>query len=311
VSSATRDWEQVLAAGCPSPAPTERLDVATALVSALADPDTRLREIVAPAVFTSWVEQGDYDDLLPGLGDGLLAGLRPARVSAATADVDAARDVALHGRCGRAGALAVVVARDNRIRAVPRDRVLDWADRCVSWLLAERDLRTSTPLGAADALSRGAQLVATLAASPVLGAEELQVLLDVVAERAGGPADLPLTPLQADALAFAAVSVLARDLVDPRASEAWVEALGEAACGVGPPTAPGTTPRAGTLALLGSLHTQLVLGVVATPVSDLARQQPGADPDAAAAAPRDRTDLVLAVQGALRVAAPWLYRTAT
>jgi hypothetical protein len=307
----TRDWEQVLAAGCPSPAPSERLDVATALVSALADPDTRLREIVAPAVFTSWVEQGDYDDLLPGLGDGLLAGLRPVRVSAATSDVDTARDVALHGRCGRAGALSVVVARDNRIRAVPRDRVLDWADRGVSWLLAERDLRTSTPLGAADALSRGAQLVATLAASPVLGAEELQVLLDVVAERAGFPAEAPLTPLQADALAFAAVSVLARDLVDPRASEDWVEALGEAASGVGPPTAPGTAPRAGALALLGSLHTQLVLGVVATPVSDLARQQPGADPDAPATAPRDRTDLVLAVQGSLRVAAPWLYRTAT
>ncbi len=291
------EWEQVLADGCPAPQASDRLDVATALVGAFADPDPRLREIVAPSIFATWVGQGSFDDLLPGLGDGLLAGLRPIRVSAASADgADPARDLALHGRCGRAGALSVVVARDNSVRAVSSDRLLDWADRAVSWLLSERDVRPSTPLGVADAIARGSQLVATLAVSPTLGADELLVLLDVVAERAASPADAPLTPLQADYLAFAAVCVLGRDLVDPAVSESWVVALGEAASGLGPPAGAGTAPRAGALALLGALHTQLVLGVQGV--------SPSTPPS-----PRDRGDLVLAVQAALRSAAPWLYRT--
>lgn len=300
------DWEQVLAAGCPTPAPERRLDDATALVSALADPDARLREIVAPSVLRAWVEAGAYDDLLAGLGDGLLAGLRPSRVSTAGTEAEATRDLALHARCGRAGALSLVVARDNQHRLVPRDRVLDWADRCVSWLLDERDLRASTPFGTADAIGRGAQLVATLAASPVLGAGELTVLLDVLTERAAAPSDTPLTPLQADHLAFAAVTVLGRDLVTVEDGEAWLDRLAEAAGGVGPPTATVMAPRANALALLGALHTQLVLGVVSTPVTELARSRdPGAEPPGW---PRDRSDLVLAVQRALRNAAPWLYR---
>jgi hypothetical protein len=289
------EWEQVLADGCPAPPASERLDVATALVSAFTDPDARLREIVAPSIFSAWVGQGSFDDLLPGLGDGLLAGLRPIRVSAASADADSARDLALHGRCGRAGALSVVVARDNSVDVVGSNRVLDWADRAVSWLLSERDVRPVTPLGVADAIARGSELVATLAASPTLGADELLVLLDVVAERAASPADAPLTPLQADYLAFAAVCVLSRDLVDAAASESWVDGLAEAASGVGPPAGVGTAPRAGALALLGALHTQLVLGVQGL--------TPTPPPS-----PRDRSDLVLAVQAALRSAAPWLYR---
>jgi hypothetical protein len=297
------DWEQVLAAGCPAPDPARRLDATTSLVDALADPDIRLREIVAPSVLSAWIESGSYDDLLPGLGDGLLAGLRPSRVSAAAVDPD----LALHARCGRAGALSLVVGRDNLQRLVPRERVLDWADRAVSWLLDERDLRPATPFGPADPIGRGAQLVATLAASPVLTGGELTVLLDVLAERAATPSESPLTPLQADYLAFAAVSVLGRDLVGPDEGEAWVERLGEVASGLGPPLGPGLAPRANALAMLGALHTQLVLGVVSTPVTELARtRNPAVALDAW---PRDRSDLVLAVQRALRTAAPWLYRT--
>jgi hypothetical protein len=300
------DWEQVLAAGCPAPASDRRLDAATDLVSALADPDTRLREIVAPRVLRGWVEAGAYDDLLAGLGDGLLAGLRPSRVSAAGTETETTRDLALHARCGRAGALSLVVGRDNRHRLVPRDRVLDWADRCVSWLLDERDLRASTPFGTADAIGRGAQLMATLAASPVLGGGELAVLLDVLTERAAAPSDTALTPLQADHLAFAAVTVLGRDVLTVEEAEGWLERLAEVAGGVGPPTATALAPRANALALLGALHTQLVLGVVSTPVTELTRSaDPGAEPPGW---PRDRSDLVLAVQRALRAAAPWLYR---
>jgi len=299
------DWEHILATGCPVPQPAQRLDATTALVGALGDPDARLREIVAPSVLGAWIEAGTYDDLLPGLGDGLLAGLRSSRVSGAGADSDAARDLALHGRCGRADALSLVVARDSRHRLVPREQVLDWADRSVSWLLDERDLRAATPFGTADAIGRGAVLVATLAASPVLRADELLVLLDVLSERAATPADPPLTPLQADALAFAAVSVLERDLVAVQDVEAWVDRLGDVASGLEPPTGTAMAPRANVLAMLGALHTELVLGVASTPVRALARAlDPRAD---RVARPADRSDLVLAVQRALRNAAPWLY----
>jgi hypothetical protein len=304
------DWDRILAEGCPGPDPSERLDAATALVAALTDPDTRMREIVAPSILAAWIDAGSYDDLLPGLGDGLVAGLSPSRVSAGpTTGTD--RDLALHGRCGRAGAMSVVVARDNQIRQVPREQVLDWADRSVSWLLSERDVRASTPLGAADPIGRGAELVATLAASPVLGGDELRVLLDVLAERATAPVETPLTAVQADFLAFGALSILGRDVVDLTDTEAWVGRLGEAASGLGPPVGPGTAPRAGALALLGALHTQLLIGVASTPVSELAQLGGVADPHDAVSvstSPRDRGDLVLAVQQALRTAAPWLYR---
>lgn len=312
MTGAAYDWDRILAEGCPGPDPSERLDAATALVAALTDPDTRMREIVAPSILAAWIDRGSYDDLLPGLGDGLVAGLSPSRVSAGTtSSLD--RDLALHGRCGRAGAMSLVVSRDNHIRQVPREQVLDWADRTVSWLLNERDVRAVTPVGTADAIGRGSELVATLAASPALGAGELLVLLDVLSERATAPIETPLTAVQADFLAFAAVTVLGRDLVELTQAEGWVERLGEAAAGIGPPSGPGTAPRAGALALLGALHTQLLLGVASTPVSELAQARGGEGGGQVTGRvdtwPRDRSDLVLAVQQALRTAAPWLYRT--
>jgi hypothetical protein len=183
-----------------------------------------------------------------------------------------------------------VLARDGLVGRVTREQVLTWADRSVTWLLHERDTRPATPYGPADALTHGATLLETLAASRRLGADELLVLLDVVSERAAAPTAVSLTPAQADALALAASAVLRRDLVPLEAAEGWVDRLAAAAAGPSAPAVPEGAPRAGALAVLAALHTQLMLGVARDPAS-----------------PRDRGDLVLAVQAGLRRAAPWLY----
>lgn len=284
-------WEDVLAQGCPAPPESERLEAATALVAAFSDPDRRTREVLAPTILSAWVGAGTFDDLLPGLGDGLLAGLTPARMSSpGMAEVD--RDLALHGRCGRARALTAVLARDNAVHRVPREQLLTWADRSVTWLLHERDTRPATPHGPADAVARGAEVLASLAGSSRLGADELLVLLDVVSERAWAPSTVPLAPSQADALALAASAVLGRNLVGLEAAEGWVDRLSATAAGQAAPSGPEDFPRAGALAVLAALHTQLVLGVAG-----------------GTSTPRDRGDLVLAVQAGLRRAAPWLYRS--
>jgi len=292
VTAATASrWEDVLAQGCPAPPESERSQAATALVAALSDPDRRTREVLAPTILSTWVLAGTFDDLLPGLGDGLLAGLTPARMSApGMAEVD--RDLALHGRCGRARTLSAVLARENAVHRVTREHLLMWADRSVTWLLHERDTRPATPHGPADAVACGAELLAALAGSSRLGAAELLVLLDVVSERAAAPSAVPLSPSQADALALAASAVLGRDLVGLEATEGWVDRLAATAAGQTAPSGPEGFPRAGALAVLAALHTQLVLGVA------------GGTPQ-----PRDRGDLVLAVQAGLRRAAPWLYRS--
>ena len=57
---------------CP---PTAALsDLTAELTELLGTPDSELREL-ALAVLCTWIERGVYDDLLPGLGDGIATGL--------------------------------------------------------------------------------------------------------------------------------------------------------------------------------------------------------------------------------------------
>jgi hypothetical protein len=269
-------WRAVVSDGLT--VPTDRpLDELTAeLTTMLGSPDAEQRDGIAYPALSTWLHRGVYDDLLAGLGDGMAAGL--------DVGLGGEGDDSVFRRSWSARVLGDAIARDNAERLLTADQVLRWGDRLATWLVRERDLRGWVPgSGWARAVAHGADALASLAASPHLGAPELTVLLDVVADRATGT-HRPTTDGASDRLARAALAVLRRDLVPMKVLEPWVARIAVHASpfGFGPETDPGQDPTARAAAceeLLRSLHLQLLLG---------------ADP------PTCRSDLLLVVVEALR-----------
>jgi len=292
----TAYWEQVLADGCR--VPEEPLDDLTAeVVSMLGDPDPYVRDGISLSVLSAWVAEGVYDHLLAGLGDGLVAGFR--------AGIGQEGDDSIYRRSYSALALAGVVSRDNDAHALPRQTVLAWADRSVSWLMNERDLRGWVPgHGWAYALGYGADLFAHFFASRHLGRDELSVLVDVLGDRLLRPTSYVLADGEPDRLAFATMSLLHRDLVPIDHLERWVDRLAAVFEGEEPPQpdAPTYAITTNIAGFLKAVHTQLLLGVRHTPAQDRAAQP--------MTVPVVRADLVIALQRAVRASAPWIFRPA-
>ena len=68
-------WERVVADGYRVPHGAALDELTTELVGMLGNPDPRVREDIAFSILATWTTEGVYDDLLSGLGDGLLVGL--------------------------------------------------------------------------------------------------------------------------------------------------------------------------------------------------------------------------------------------
>jgi hypothetical protein len=241
------------------------------------------------------VSEGVYDELLAGLGDGLVLGLRVGLGEDGT-------DTVLRRSFSAVG-LAAVIARDNAVHTLHPTTVLTWADRSVAWFLAERDLRGWVPeRGWVHAGAHGADLLGTLAASRYLGSEELRVLLDVIAERLLIPTEHRFAAGEDDRLAFATMSLLHRDLVSVDELESWLDRV--AALWADPLT-PGereSATRTNAVAYARALHLQLLLGVTGTPVQD-SMAIPAVNPGC-------RPDLLIALQRSLRSSAPLILRRA-
>jgi hypothetical protein len=286
-------WERVVADGYRVPHGAALDDLTTDLVTMLGDPDPRVRDDIAYSVLSTWIADGVYDELLAGLGDGLVLGLRFGLGDDGT-------DTVLR-RSFSAVCLAGVVARDNTVHTLHPTTVLTWADRSVAWFLAERDLRGWVPdRGLANAVGHGADLLATLTASRYLGAEELRVLLDVIAERLLVPTDHRFDADEADRLAFATMSLLHRDRIPVDTLERWLERLAAIWAEPVGPNERGPATRANAVAFARALHLQLLLGVTGTPAQD-ASASPALNPTC-------RPDLLIALQRSLRASAPQVYR---
>ncbi|HSK27493.1 MAG TPA: DUF2785 domain-containing protein [Jiangellales bacterium] len=292
----TAFWESVAAEGFRVPEDAALDELTAELVSMLGDPDPHVRDELGATMLSTWVAEGIYDELLSGLGDGLAMGLRSRLGENGT-------DSVLR-RSYSAAVLTAVVARDNAVGLLHPTTVLTWADRGVAWLLGERDLRGFVPQrGWAHAAAHGADLLGTLAASRHLGADELAVLLDVVADRLLAATPHRLVDGEPDRLAFATMSLLHRDLVTGDVVEPWVDRLTDGWSGANRPQ-PGqrVTPVCqNTVGFVRALHLQLLLGVVSTPTHDTAGTLLGN--------PALRGDLLIALQRALRTSAPWMYRS--
>src|SRR4051812_30499870 len=68
-------WESLQATGLAVPSDRPLGDLTAELTRMLGDPDPGIREGLAVPTLVTWIQRGVYDDLLPGLGDGMAAGL--------------------------------------------------------------------------------------------------------------------------------------------------------------------------------------------------------------------------------------------
>ncbi len=292
-------WQSVLTGGLDVPADRPLGELTAELVEMLGDPNPRRRDHLASPVLASWISNGVYDDLLPGLGDGIAVGLWQ--------HLGSEGDDSVLRRSFSALILAEAVARDHEIRRLSDDVVLGWGDRATSWFVREIDLRGWIPArGWAHAVAHGADLIGQLARSRHFGRLELTVLLDVVADRLLQPTRHVWRHGEDDRLAAAVMAILHRNLVGFEVLEPWVARLG---AGIRTPATRGdvegewpTPPAANTATFLRALHLQLALGVRGL-------DHVSGDRELFAQVPDVRADMILAVLDQLRAASPWLFAT--
>ena len=241
------NWKQVHDDDFRVPEGLSLTEMTEELTVMLGDVDPERRDGTAYPTLAAWVSRGVYDDLLPGLGDGMVAGL-------ATGVGERESDTVFR-RSFSALVLAECIVRDNSRPLVLGGKVLQWGDAVATWLLREQDLRGFVPgKGWAHAIAHAADALAALAASPHLGRPELTVVLDVVADRLLLPVDRPFAHGEADRLVGTTMAVLRRGSVPLSVLEPWINRI---AAGAGP----STEPTGGNAqAFLRALYLQLAIG---------------------------------------------------
>ena len=274
-------WDQVQAADFEVPADRPLDDLTAELTTMLGSTDPEVRDGTAFPALATWIERGVYDDLLAGLGDGMVAGLSVGLGESGTDTV--------FRRSFSALIVGACIERDNDQHLLPVGKILDWGDRVAVWFLTELDTRGFVPdKGWAHAVAHGADTLGALGDSPHLGAAEHEAILDVLAERLlRQPVDQPLAAGEPDRMAAATMQILRRDTLGTDVLEPWVHRIGVAANPFsGPVDHDPYAPTAAPQAFLRALFLQLSLSP--TP-------------------PAIRSDLLLVVIDALRMTnAPYL-----
>ena len=245
-------------AGMDVPADRSLDECTVELVEMLGHPNPRWREDLAYPLLTTWITKGVYDDLLAGLGDGIVPGLRYG--------LGHDGDVSVLRRSYSALMLAEIIGRDNNEHLMTADAVLRWGDSATAWYVREQDHRGWVPeQGWANAIAHGADLLAALARSRHFERLELTVLLDVIADRVLQPTSYIWRHGEEDRLAYAVMTLLHRNALDPGIVEPWLARLG---AGIMVPRTRGhieaewPSPSVrNTSSLLRALHLQLALGV--------------------------------------------------
>ena len=120
--------------------------------------------------------------------------------------------------------LMEIVAFDNASPFLDQADLDGFLEAALGYLLRERDLRSWVPgPGWANAVGHAADLFMMLARSPHLGATELQRILDAIADRLLTPAPAVFVHHEDERLAYAALNVLRRNLVDRAWLVAWLD----------------------------------------------------------------------------------------
>jgi hypothetical protein len=247
-------WDQVQAAGFEVPSDRPLDDLTAELTTMLGSTRPEVRDGTAFPALATWIDRGVYDDLLVGLGDGMVAGLSVGLGEVGTDTV--------FRRSFSALIIAACLERDNEQHLLTGAKVMEWGDRVATWFLGERDTRGWVPgKGWAHAIAHGADTIGALGESPHLAGPEHELLLQILAERVLlQPSDQPMSAGEPDRIAAAVMQILRRNTLGVDALEPWVHRIGAAGNPfVGPvdhdPYAPTSAPQA----FLRSLFVQLSL----------------------------------------------------
>ena len=258
-------WSQVQATGFEVPSDRPLDDLTAELTTMLGSTRPEVRDGTAFPALVAWIERGVYDDLLAGLGDGMVAGLSVGLGETGTDTV--------FRRSFSALILAACLERDNVQHLLPPGKILEWGDRAATWLLAERVTRGFVPdKGWAHAVAHGADTIGALGESPHLAGPEHALLLDILAERLlQQPLEQPLEAGEPDRIAAAVMLILRRDNLGTDVLEPWVHRIGAAANPFrGPVDRDPYAPTAAAQDFLRALFVQLSLSPDPPPVrSDL------------------------------------------
>jgi hypothetical protein len=272
-------WEQVVADGLKVPQDRSLVEMTEDLTRMLGDPDPEVRDGIAFPTMATWIDEGVYDDLLVGLGDGMCHGLD---IGLGEPESDT-----VFRRSFSALILTECIDRTTKAALGGPNVVLRWGDRIMSWYSRERDLRGFVPgKGWAHAVAHGADALGALARSPVLGRLELTVILDVIADRLLAPTDTFFVCGEGARLAYATMHLLRRDVLGIDVLEPWVARLAAGAVGRGSIHRNPYLVAGNVQSYLRSLHLQLALNTVS------------------AGHPAVRSDLLLVLTDQLRATNP-------
>ena len=250
-------WEQVVADGLKVPQDRSLVEMTEDLTRMLGDPDPEVRDGIAFPTMATWIDEGVYDDLLVGLGDGMCHGL-----DIGLGDIESD---SVFRRSFSALILTECIDRTTKAALGGPNVVLRWGDRIMSWYSRERDLRGFVPgKGWAHAVAHGADALGALARSPVLGRLELTVILDVIADRLLLPTEAFFVCGEGDRLAYATMHLLRRDVLGIDVLEPWVARLAAGAVGRGSINRNPYMVAGNVQSYLRSLHLQLALNTVAS-----------------------------------------------
>jgi Protein of unknown function (DUF2785) len=250
-------WEQVVADGLKVPQDRSLVEMTEDLTRMLGDPDPQIRDGIAFPTMATWIDEGVYDDLLVGLGDGMCHGL----------DIglgDEESDTVFR-RSFSALILTECIDRTTKAALGGPNVVLRWGDKIMSWYSRERDLRGFVSgKGWAHAVAHGADALGALARSPVLGRLELTVILDVIADRLLAPTEAFFVCGEGDRLAYATMHLLRRDVLGIDVLEPWVARLAAGAVGRGSIQRNPYLVAGNVQGYLRSLHLQLALNTASS-----------------------------------------------
>ena len=282
-STAPPFWQQVVRDGLRVPTDRPLGDMTAELTSMLGSTEPELRDGIAYPTLATWIGRGVYDDLLSGLGDGMVAGL--------SVGLGEKRTDSVFRRAFSVLVLACCLNRANELDRLPADKILEWGDRLTTWYVREQDLRGYVPgNGWAHAIAHGADAIAALAASTHIHKPELTVLLDVIADRVLLPVDKVFSNGEPDRLAAATMAILRRDLVPLSVLEPWVARLAAVA---------GRPPHHDVDPFLTTGNPEAFLRALYLALTLLPQRQPAC-----------RADLLLTLVEALRATNPFYFTEA-
>ena len=133
-------WERVQKAGFEVPSDRPLDELTAELTAMLGSTRPEVRDGTAFPALATWIANGVYDDLLAGLGDGMVAGLSVGVGEDGTDSV--------FRRSFSALILGACIERDNQRHLLPGAKILEWADRAMTWFLTERDTSIDFPWNA-------------------------------------------------------------------------------------------------------------------------------------------------------------------